>query len=111
MIDDSGAMLNEFLIYVDLADCRPQLGQIGVCRFDHLCTLPKKALEPVLPNPAVDRILANVDKFAAHCPKREKYPPLKDFLEKLQLTDIQEELEDRLKISRVEHLQYATEED
>ncbi|VDL57941.1 unnamed protein product [Hymenolepis diminuta] len=63
------------------------------------------------PNPAVKRILANVDKFAVHCPKKKKYPPLKDFLEVLQLTDIQEELEDKLKISRVEHLRYATVED
>ncbi|VDL58445.1 unnamed protein product [Hymenolepis diminuta] len=111
MIDDSGAILDQFLIYVDLAECRPKLEQIGVHRFDNLDTVTKKALELVLPNPAVNRILANVGKFANHYPKKKKYPPLTDFLEKLQLTDIQKELEDKLKISRVEHLRYTTVED
>ncbi|KAM3186039.1 hypothetical protein ACTXT7_005177 [Hymenolepis weldensis] len=114
MADDLSAMLDQFLIYVDLADCRPDLERVGVygfaLKFDHLKLVKKKALQIVLPNPAVERIVANVGKFASHYPKKKKYPPLEEFLEMLQLTDIQKDLENKLKISRVEHLKYATEE-
>ncbi|VDO07107.1 unnamed protein product [Rodentolepis nana] len=107
--NDSVRQLHQLLAFLDLEDCKDVLRKIGVLSFQNLEEVDEKELREVLPGPAVGRILAYYRKFSSLGPKKNKYPPLRYFLEQLHLANAEADLKEKLKISRVEHLKFTTE--
>ncbi|KAM7538960.1 hypothetical protein Aperf_G00000050268 [Anoplocephala perfoliata] len=111
MESDSDEELDLFLKYVDLPNCKETLKQAGVYSFKDIKVVSKEALKLFLPAPAAERIIRKRSKFDKQVNKKSKYPPMKDFLVKLNLENIQEDLNKKLQITRVEHFRDATKED
>ncbi|KAM7539452.1 hypothetical protein Aperf_G00000050251 [Anoplocephala perfoliata] len=103
MASDSDDEIDLFLKYVDLAHYKENLRRAGVYSFEDLKIVAKGALKLFLPRPAAKRIVRKRSKFIKNVVKKSKYPPMNEFLAELSLEHIQEDLKEKLGVTRVEH--------
>uniref|UniRef100_A0A5K3ENV0 non-specific protein-tyrosine kinase n=1 Tax=Mesocestoides corti TaxID=53468 RepID=A0A5K3ENV0_MESCO len=104
-------LLSQFLRYVQLEGCKQLLSdELRIRSFEHIRNYNKKDLKKVLRAPAAKRILKNYKHFKDNPqePKPSQMTPLCEVLRAVQLQDMEDDLRNKLYITRLEHFRYAS---